>query len=167
MVGSTLLHGEGEACAQAVSTVTIGSQIEPSVCGARKTGCDVVPAIRFGGSPSWFAADGRGVGDGALGRRVGVVDRLAISRGGRVVLETEVPGEKQLREWCMKIAEIFSLGGRGGRGHDGGGYGGSGGYGRSERHYGHGDNYRSSYGGHSGKHYDRHDDDGLLGILGG
>jgi hypothetical protein len=63
----------------------------------------------------------------------------------------------------MKIAEIFSLGGRGGRGYGGGG---SGGYGGSERHYRHGDYHRSSYGGHSGEHYDRHGG-GLLGILGG
>jgi hypothetical protein len=60
----------------------------------------------------------------------------------------------------MKIAEIFSLGGRS---HGGGGYG----YGGYERHYRHGDSYRSSYGGHRGEHYDRHHGGGLLGILGG
>jgi hypothetical protein len=62
----------------------------------------------------------------------------------------------------MKIAEIFSLGSCGG-----GGYGGSRGYGGSERHYHHGDSYRSSYGGYRGEHYDRHRGGGLLGILGG
>ena len=67
----------------------------------------------------------------------------------------------------MKIAEIFSVGGCGGRSHGGRGYGGSGSYGGSERHYRHGDYYRSSYGRHSGEHYDRHDGGGLLGILGG
>ncbi len=41
---------EGEARAHAVSTVTIGSQLEPSACGARKNSHDVVPVIRFGGS---------------------------------------------------------------------------------------------------------------------
>jgi hypothetical protein len=61
----------------------------------------------------------------------------------------------------MKITEIFSLGGCGGRGYGGGRYG------DSERGYRHGDYYRSSYGGRSGEHYDRHDDGGLLGILGG
>lgn len=61
----------------------------------------------------------------------------------------------------MKIASVFSLGGCGGRGY------GSGGYGGSERHYRHEDSYRSNYGSHRGEHYDRHDDGGLLGILGG
>ena len=75
-VGSTLLHGEGEARAHAVSTVTIGSQIEPSVCGARKNSHDVVPVIRFGGSPGWFAADGRGV---AMGHLVGGLVSLIAS----------------------------------------------------------------------------------------
>jgi hypothetical protein len=37
-------------------------------------------------------------------------------------------------------------------------------YGGSERHYRHGDYYRSSYGGHDGRHYDRHDGGGLLGL---
>ena len=65
----------------------------------------------------------------------------------------------------MKISEIFSLGGCGG-GYGHGGYGG-GRYGGSERDYPHGDYYRSSYERRSGEHYDRHDDGGLLGILGG
>lgn len=61
----------------------------------------------------------------------------------------------------MKIAEIFSLGGCGGRGYECGGYGGS------ERHYRHGDSYRSSYSGYRSEHYDRRHGGGLLGILGG
>lgn len=67
----------------------------------------------------------------------------------------------------MKIAEIFSVGGCGGHGYGDGGYGGWGGHGGSERHYSRGDYHRSSYGGHRGEHYDRHESGGLLGILGG
>jgi hypothetical protein len=66
------------------------------------------------------------------------------------------PGGTITGECYMKIAEIFSLGGCGGRGHGG-----------SERHYRHGDYYRSSYREHYGERYDRHDRGGLLGILGG
>jgi hypothetical protein len=166
-LGSGLLNGGGEARARLVSTVTIESQIEPPVGGDRMDRHDVVPVIRLGGRPGWPVVDGRGVGDGASGRRVGVVDRLAFSRCGRVVLETEGSG-KIVKGWRMKVAEIFSLGGCGG-GHHGGGYGGGGhrGYGGSDRHYGHGDYYMSSYGGHGGEHYDRHEGGGLLGILGG
>jgi hypothetical protein len=67
----------------------------------------------------------------------------------------------------MKIADVFSLGGCGGRGYGGSNYDRSGGYGSSKRHYRHGDYYRRSYGGHDGRHYDRHVGGGLLGILGG
>jgi hypothetical protein len=54
----------------------------------------------------------------------------------------------------MKIAEIFSLGGRGDD------------HGDSKRHYHHKGHHNSYYGGHNDGHYDRHNDDGLLGILG-
>lgn len=69
----------------------------------------------------------------------------------------------------MKIAEIFSQGGCGG-GHGHGDYGhggyGGGGYGDSQRHYRHEGSYRSYYGGHNGDRYERHNEGGLLGILG-
>lgn len=51
---------------------------------------DVVPVFRFGGSPFRLTVDD----GGASGRRVGVVDRLAVSRGGRVVLETNRFGKE-------------------------------------------------------------------------
>ncbi|MGH3780919.1 MAG: hypothetical protein ACRDRO_09915 [Pseudonocardiaceae bacterium] len=60
----------------------------------------------------------------------------------------------------MKIAEIFSQG----CGSNHGGH--RGGYGDSERHYRHEDYYRSYYGGHNGDRYGRHNEGGLLGILG-
>jgi hypothetical protein len=58
----------------------------------------------------------------------------------------------------MRIAEIFTSGcGRGGRD----------GYGGDERRYDHEDYRRSSYyGSRDGDHYGRHEDRGILGILG-
>lgn len=65
----------------------------------------------------------------------------------------------------MKIAEIFSHGCGSNHGGHRGGYGG-GGYGDSERRYRHEDSYRRYYGGHDGDRYERHNEGGLLGILG-
>jgi hypothetical protein len=45
MAGSRLLNGGGEARAHLVSTITIGSQIEPPVGGDRMDRHDVVPVI--------------------------------------------------------------------------------------------------------------------------
>ncbi|MGH3512977.1 MAG: hypothetical protein ACRDRB_11945 [Pseudonocardiaceae bacterium] len=59
----------------------------------------------------------------------------------------------------MRIADIFSSGcGRGGRD----------GYGGDEGRYHHEDySWSRHHGSRDGDHYDRHDGDGILGILGG
>jgi hypothetical protein len=67
--GSRCREGAGAAPADRahlVSTITIGSQIEPPVGGHRKNSHDVVSVIRFGCSPGWPAVDGRGLVTGHL-----------------------------------------------------------------------------------------------------